>query len=56
MTTRQMARSFLRATAILRETERLLGDGAWNLVVRRCQEAVESALICTSGSGTVPTR
>ena len=45
MTTREMARSFLRrAAAILREAERLLGDKAWNLVVRRCQEAVELAL------------
>ena len=45
MTTQEMARSFLRrAAAILREAERLLGDKAWNLVVRRCQEAVELAL------------
>ena len=45
MTTQEMARSFLRrAAAILREAERLLGDEAWNLVVRRCQEAVEFAL------------
>jgi hypothetical protein len=29
---------------ILREAERLLGDEVWNLVVRRCQEAVELAL------------
>lgn len=40
-----MARSYLRrAGAILREAERLYQDGAWNLVVRRCQEAVELAL------------
>lgn len=40
-----MARSFLRrAAAVLRETERLYGDGEWNLVVRRCQETVELAL------------
>ncbi|HSQ01172.1 MAG TPA: HEPN domain-containing protein [Candidatus Dormibacteraeota bacterium] len=40
-----MARSFLRRdAAVMREAERLHGDGAWNLVVRRCQEAVELAL------------
>jgi HEPN domain-containing protein len=45
MTTEEMARSFQRrAQAILREAERLWGDEAWNLVVRRCQEAVELAL------------
>jgi len=45
MTTRDMARSFLRrAAAILREAERLNEEKAWNLVVRRCQEAVELAL------------
>ncbi|MBX3023422.1 HEPN domain-containing protein [bacterium] len=45
MTAAAMARSFLRrAAAVLREAERLHGDGAWNLVVRRCQEAVELAL------------
>jgi len=45
MTSQAMARSFLRrARAILREAERLYGDEAWNLVVRRCQEVVELAL------------
>jgi HEPN domain-containing protein len=45
MTSQEMARSFLRrAQAILREAERLRHDEAWNLVVRRCQEAVELAL------------
>lgn len=45
MTADEMARSFLRrAQAVLREAERLHADGAWNLVVRRCQEAVELAL------------
>jgi len=45
MTIDAMARSYLRrAAAILREAERLHGDGVWNLVVRRCQEAVELAL------------
>jgi len=45
MTTQEMARSFLRrATTILREAERLHQDEAWNLVVRRCQEAAELAL------------
>jgi len=45
MTTREMARSYQRrAEAILREAGRLCGDEAWNLVVRRCQEAVELAL------------
>lgn len=35
MTAAAMARSFLRrAAAVLREAERLHGDGAWNLVVR----------------------
>jgi HEPN domain-containing protein len=45
MTADQMARSFLqRARVVLREAERLHGDQAWNLVVRRCQEATELAL------------
>ena len=45
MTADAMARSFLRrAATVLREAERLSGDGAWNLAVRRCQEAVELAL------------
>lgn len=45
MTTRGMARSYLRrAAAIFPQAERLHGDGAWNLVVRRCQETVELAL------------
>jgi HEPN domain-containing protein len=40
-----MARGFQRrAETVLREAERLRADGAWNLVVRRCQEAVELAL------------
>jgi len=45
MTGNEMARSnFRRAAMVLREAERLYGDGAWNLVVRRCQEAVELCL------------
>ncbi len=45
MTAGEMARSHLRrAKAVLREAERLHGDEAWSLVVRRCQEAVEPAL------------
>jgi hypothetical protein len=45
MTSEEMARGYLRrAATILREAERLRGDSAWNLVVRRCQEAVEIAL------------
>jgi HEPN domain-containing protein len=45
MTADQMARSHLRrAQTVLREAQRLHGDEAWNLVVRRCQEAVELAL------------
>ena len=45
MTTNGMERSYLRRAAIiLREAERLATDSAWNLVVRRCQEAVELAL------------
>lgn len=45
MTAREMARSYVRrARAVLREAERLHGDESWNLVVRRCQEAVELAL------------
>lgn len=45
MTSDEMARAHLdRAATILREAERLYEDEAWNLVVRRCQEAVELAL------------
>jgi HEPN domain-containing protein len=45
MTNRDMARSHVtRAQRVLREAERLHVDQAWNLVVRRCQEAVELAL------------
>ena len=45
MTADQMGRSYLRrARMVLREAERLYDDEAWNLVVRRCQEAVELAL------------
>ena len=45
MTGLEMARSHLRrAATVLREAERLYSDGAWNLVVRRSQEAVELAL------------
>ena len=45
MTADEMARSFFRrAKIVLREAERLQEDEAWNLVVRRCQEAVELAL------------
>jgi len=45
MTTDEMARRYVRrAATILHEAERLHGDRAWNLVVRRCQETVELAL------------
>jgi HEPN domain-containing protein len=45
MTADEMARSFFRrAQTVLREAERLYEDEAWNLVVRRCQEAVELTL------------
>ena len=45
MTNGDMARSHVaRAQRVLREAERLHGEEAWNLVVRRCQEAVELAL------------
>ncbi|GIW42012.1 MAG: DNA-binding protein [Candidatus Binatia bacterium] len=45
MTADEMAKSFLRrATVVLGEAERHHADGLWNLVVRRCQEAVELAL------------
>jgi len=45
MTADEMARSFFgRAKTVLREAERLYDDEAWNLVVRRCQEAVELTL------------
>ncbi len=41
----EMARSFLRrAKTVFREAQRLRDEQAWNLVVRRCQEAVELAL------------
>lgn len=45
MTADEMARSYLRrAAAVLREAEHLWDEEVWNLVVRRCQEAVELAL------------
>lgn len=45
MNTREAARSNLeRAGLILEEARRFRDRGAWNLVVRRCQEAVELAL------------
>jgi HEPN domain-containing protein len=45
MTSEEMARSFFRrAEVILREAGRHYADEVWNLVVRRCQEAVEMAL------------
>lgn len=45
MTSSEMARSHVRhARRFLDEAERYRGDEAWNLVVRRCQEAVELAL------------
>ncbi len=44
MTSEEMARSHLRlAQRILAEAERLHRDGAWNLVVRRCQESDQAA-------------
>lgn len=45
MTSEEMARAYLaQAEEILREAERLHQRQAWNLVVRRSQEAVELAL------------
>lgn len=45
MTNEEMARGYLtRAYRILGETEGHYEQQAWNLVVRRCQEAVELAL------------
>jgi hypothetical protein len=45
MTADEMARSHLRrAATVLREAERIYEEEVWNLVVRRCQEAVELAL------------
>ena len=45
MTNKEMARgAYARALRILREAERHYQEEAWNLVVRRCQEAVEPAL------------
>lgn len=45
MTNLEMARSYARqARWILEEAERHQQGGAWHLVVRRCQEAVELAL------------
>ena len=45
MTNVEMAQSHLRqARRIFEEAERHHGAGAWHLVVRRCQEAVELAL------------
>lgn len=57
MTSEEMARSHLRlAQRILAEAERLHRDGAWNLVVRRCQESVEMALksLLRSAGAEVP--
>jgi len=45
MNTQEAARLNLeRAGMILEEAHRFRDSGAWNLVVRRCQEAVELAL------------
>lgn len=45
MTTMKMALSLLnQAKIVLKEAENLNAMGAWNLVVRRCQEVVELAL------------
>lgn len=45
MNTRQAARSNLeRAALILEEAQRYQQRAVWNLVIRRCQEAVELAL------------
>lgn len=45
MTNKEAARySLKRAWVILDEAEHLRARGAWNLVVRRCQEVVELAL------------
>lgn len=45
MTNRDMAsKDIRRAAVIVDEARGLLARGVWNLVVRRCQEAVELAL------------
>ena len=45
MTNREAAQySLQRARIILKEAEHLRDQEVWNLVVRRCQEAVELAL------------
>lgn len=45
MTNEEMARgAFIRARRVLQEAEGHYEEEAWNLVVRRCQEAVELAL------------
>lgn len=45
MTNEELALSYLaQARLILEEADGLYQRGAWNLVVRRCQEAVELAL------------
>ncbi len=45
MTTRERALSLLnQAKIVFKEAESLYVKGAWNLVVRRCQEVVELAL------------
>jgi len=45
LTNRESAQAMLkRAIIILDEAKSLRSKGAWNLVVRRCQEAVELAL------------
>jgi len=45
VTNKELAEANIRrAFIIFREAERLYQEGAWNLAVRRCQEAVELAL------------
>ena len=45
MTNEEMAASALRiASRIFEEAKRYRTEGAWNLVIRRCQEAVELSL------------
>lgn len=57
MTNAEMAQGhFRQARLILEEAEGLQRRGAWHLVVRRCQEAVELALKAVLRSAGVEVR
>lgn len=57
MTNAEMAQGhFRQARLILDEAEGLQRRGAWHLVVRRCQEAVELALKAVLRSAGVEVR